>query len=204
MELPVAGETLWKQLPEKVRNQIRKARRSGCRASVGGIELLHDFYAIFSENMRDLGSPVHAAVLFSRLAEQLAENCRVVVVYADTVPAAAMIFRCRDNLHNPWASSLRRYRPISPNMLLYWTMMSYGCESGYGRFDFGRSSPGASTCRFKLQWGATMEPLIWHVLSLSGEYWDPASESLELEWWKGLSLARSRRRGPALRRWISL
>ena len=52
----------------KVRNQVRKARTCGCTVAVGGPERVDDFYAVFSENMRDLGSPVHEPGLFPNVA----------------------------------------------------------------------------------------------------------------------------------------
>ncbi len=166
--LPTSADELWRELSAKVRNQVRKARKCGCKAVVGGSELIDDFYGVFSENMRDLGSPVHDLELFHRLGRTLRGSLRVVMVYAGREPAAgAMVFRLGDTLFNPWASSLRRCRPLCANMLLYWAMLAYGSESGCSRFDFGRSSPGAPTCRFKLQWGARMEPLVWHVISLT-------------------------------------
>lgn len=204
-KLPAAAESLWRTLSAKVRNQVRKARACGCVAQLGGVELLDDFYQVFSENMRDLGSPVHARELFSGMLRHFKEQSRIITVSLNGTPAAAaMVFRTGSTLFNPWASSLRIFRPQCPNMLLYWTMLEHGCSSGCSVFDFGRSSPGASTCRFKLQWGAEMQPLTWHVFSLADCPWDPLSETLEHSWWKDLSLEESRCSGPGLRRWISL
>ena len=54
---PSASET-WEGLDRKVRNQVRKAQKSGLAAVTGGIELVPAFYRVFAENMRDLGTPV--------------------------------------------------------------------------------------------------------------------------------------------------
>jgi FemAB-related protein (PEP-CTERM system-associated) len=203
--LPDSTDNLWTGLAAKVRNQVRKARKCGCRAEIGGAELLVDFFAVFSENMRDLGSPVHALELFQRVAKGLENRTRIIVIYVDGTPvAAAMVFQHASTLYNPWASSLRSFRPFCPNMLLYWTMLRYGVDHGCSWFDFGRSSPGAPTCRFKLQWGAVMQPLVWHVFSFKPFDWDPTEESLIEDTWKMLDLEKSRRRGPSIRRWISL
>lgn len=203
--LPTSVDALWSELSAKVRNQIRKARRCGCTAKTGGIELLADFYAVFSENMRDLGSPVHAPELFRSLinSESLPTGIIVVSLYGKPA-AAAVVLLHNETLYNPWASSLRSYRPSCPNMLLYWSMLEYAIVNHCRWFDFGRSSPDAPTCRFKVQWGAGMEPLVWHVFSRKPHNWDPRSESLEYENWKSIDLERSRRDGPAIRRWISL
>ena len=203
--LPESVTTLWQGIGTKVRNQVRKARKSGCGVIVGGAELLDQFYAVFSENMRDLGSPVHDRLLFDRMVCQLPEQLRIFVVTIGDIPAAAaIVFLHNNTLYNPWASSLRRFRPDCPNMLLYWSMLAYGVEKKCRRFDFGRSSPNASTCHFKLQWGAKMQPLTWHVFSQEPHQWRPECETLVDAQLKDLPLEASRRGGPSARRWISL
>lgn len=203
--LPTSEKVLWSNLSAKVRNQVRKARRCGCVVKTGGAELLTDFYAVFSENMRDLGSPVHAPELFQSIIASESLRTGVMVVYLHCKPVAtAVVLLHNATAYNPWASSLRNYRPSCPNMLLYWLMLEYAVQNHCRWFDFGRSSPKATTCRFKVQWGAEMKPLGWHVFSRKPHSWDPRNESLEYENWKKTELERSRREGPAFRRWISL
>lgn len=203
--LAESSAMLWSLLSAKVRNQLRKAGKCGCVARTGGIELFDDFFAVFSENMRDLGSPVHDPALFRKLLADSAQQARAVVIFIGTLPvAAAIVFRHNATLYNPWASSLRRWRPSCPNMLLYWTMLEYGIATDCRWFDFGRSSPTASTCRFKSQWGAEKRPLVWHVFSRRPAMWNPHAESLVDNAWKAMGLEASRRDGPANRRWISL
>ena len=42
-------------------------------------------------------------------------------------------------------ASLREADRYSVNMLLYWTMLTFGIENGYGVFDFGRTTPESGT-----------------------------------------------------------
>lgn len=203
--LPDHPSSLWASLSDKVRNQVRKARKGGAVARVGGTELLGDFWGVFSENMRDLGSPVHDFRLFARLLGEASLRAEVVVVYlAGEAAAAAMVFRQGETIFNPWAASLRRLRPTCPNMLLYWAMLELAIARGCRIFDFGRSSPDSPAHRFKRQWGAETQPLCWHVFSQAGSPWQPQRESLSDPAWMSLSLAESRHRGPQVRRWISL
>jgi hypothetical protein len=53
-------------------------------------------------------------------------------------------------------------------MFLYWTALSFGCESRFGTFDFGRSTVGGGTYRFKSQWGAQPRQLHWHYWLKNG------------------------------------
>jgi len=169
LTLPPSGEQLWNQLKAKVRNQIRKAHRSALTVQRGGRELLNDFHAVYCRNMRDLGSPPHKRRFFELIADAFAAQVTLFVVRAGRQPvAAAWTLRDRNSLHVPWAASDRRFKPQCPNMLLYWSMLRYACESEARCFDFGRSTRGSGTYRFKKQWGAAEQPLYWHYIVANG------------------------------------
>jgi hypothetical protein len=61
----------------------------------------------------------------------------------------------------PWASSLRRFNHLSPNMLLYWNMLKHSITKGFQVFDFGRSTRDSGTFSFKEQWGAVPHETFW-------------------------------------------
>jgi FemAB-related protein (PEP-CTERM system-associated) len=152
----------WSSLDKKVRNQVRKAEKSGLTIDSGGPELLNAFYAVFARNMRDLGTPVYGRELFAQVLNAFPTSARIHVVRLGTVPVAAgLTVRSRGRLEIPWASSIRDYNPLCPNHLLYWGAIQYAIETGCDVFDFGRSSPEAGTFKFKEQWGAQPLPLHW-------------------------------------------
>lgn len=112
----------------------------------------------------------------------------------------------------PWASSLRRYNRLNPNMLLYWTFLALAADGGHSRFDFGRSTVGEGTFRFKEQWGAKPAPLFWENLSApeatgapgtSGVLAHKGRRAAEMLW-TYLPLGITTLLGPSLRRNISL
>jgi FemAB-related protein (PEP-CTERM system-associated) len=168
LDLPSNPEALWSRLDRKVRNQVRKAEKSGLEVAAGGLELLGEFYEVFAHNMRDLGTPVYSRLFFQRVLQEFPEATRVVVVkQAASVVAAGISYAHRDSLEVPWASSLRAYRSLCPNNLLYWTILQQAVRNGVRTFDFGRSTPGEGTCQFKAQWGARPEPLCWEYQLVS-------------------------------------
>lgn len=169
LELGESEETLWKGFNAKLRNQIRKAEKSGCSAKVGGIELLDDFYTVFARNMRDLGTPVYGKQFFAEVLQAFPDDSKIVSVYLEGQPVAAgFLNRFRHTFEIPWASSIREYNPLCPNNLLYWTALQHALASGCTRFDFGRSTPGEGTYKFKEQWGAKPVALHWQYLLPSG------------------------------------
>jgi len=163
LPLPASGEALWKGLGAKLRNQVQKPRKEGLTAAVGRDELLDDFYRVFAHNMRDLGTPVYSSAFFRNILQRFPDRTWVVVVYKDRLPlAGGFLATFRDRVEIPWASSLREYNRLGPNMLLYWTCLEWACTKGFGVFDFGRSTIGESTFRFKEQWGAQPHQLYWY------------------------------------------
>ena len=72
------------RLDRKVRNQVRKAQKSGFTVDVGRQpQLSKTSTAVFAENMRDLGTPVYSKRLFSSALAQFPERARICVVSHD-------------------------------------------------------------------------------------------------------------------------
>ena len=169
LALPATSDELWQRFPSKLRAQIRRPTKEGATSEEGGAELLDDFYAVFSRNMRDLGTPAFPKSLFREMCSSFPDSTRIFVVRLDGKPCAAGItYGFRDRLEIPSASSLREFNRVSVNMLLYWRVLQYAVREGYRTFDFGRSTVNAGTYRFKRQWGAEPEQLRWHYKLMSG------------------------------------
>jgi serine/alanine adding enzyme len=163
LPLPASSEDLWKGFPSKLRSQIKRAQQEDMTVHVGREDQLDAFYEVFAANMRDLGTPVYARKFFATLLSTLPESTHICSVRLRGEPVAAgFLIGFRKTLEIPWASSLRRYSRLSPNMLLYWSVLKFACERGYNVFDFGRSSPESGPHRFKMQWGGTPIALSWH------------------------------------------
>ncbi len=210
LELPDSPGALMKSFKSKLRSQIRRPQKEGLIAQLGGLDLLEDFYSVFATNMRDLGSPVHSKRFIETTLKVFPENARIVVVYKGKLPlACSLIAGFKNTLENPWASSLRQYGRLSPNMLLYWAMLEYACDNGFQRFDFGRSSPDEGTYKFKEQWGAKPVPLYWQYISLNGKTTgnsisEDSKFQLASEIWKRLPVTLTKVIGPRIRKHIGL
>ena len=163
LPLPDTADTLLKGLKAKVRSQAKKPFRDGLTIQSGGRDLLDAFYPLFAENMRDLGSPVHAREWIRQILLQFKNRAVLFIVrMPDRTPAAGGILLCHPRMVSvPWASSLRRYNRWNPNMMLYWAFLKFAADHHYPMFDFGRSTPGEGTYSFKKQWGAEPSPLHW-------------------------------------------
>ncbi len=206
MTLPLARDrdAMWSGLDRKVRNQVRKAEKSGVVAASGGIDLLDDFYDVFARNMRDLGTPVYGRSLFAAILECLPNDARIHVARVEgRTIAAALSYAYGSTIEVPSASSHREHRALCPNHLLYWSMICGAIAEGRRTFDFGRSTPDDGTYHFKAQWGAVPERLSWEYRLAPGARVptdDRHSRKFQttIEMWKRLPVAVATALGPRL------
>lgn len=207
LELPASVDELWKGFSPKVRNQIRKAEHERVTIKWGGRELLRDFYDVFSRNMRDLGTPVFSCRLFASILTHLSDRAEVCVArHAGRAVAGAILVHGRGISEVPSASSLRRANHLNCNMLMYWHLLVRSIERGHQTFDFGRSSAGSNTYRFKAQWGAVPHPAIWQYYvrqgSVSEMRPDNPKNQRRIAVWKRLPVWLTRLVGPPIVRGI--
>ncbi len=183
LPLPSTAEALWSGFPSKLRSQVRKPQKEGMEVRFGA-DQLEPFYAVFARNMRDLGSPAHPRRFFRILSEELGERVWFACAYHKGVAVAGGCgLEFRGTFEITWASALREYNSLSPNMLLYWEFMQRAAQLGLEQFDFGRCTPNSGSHRFKLQWGAQDVPLHWYRHSTTAGATTPRQDE------GGLSLA---------------
>ena len=195
---------LMNSFPSKLRSQIRGAVKKELSAKIGKHDELNNFYKIFSINMKELGTPVYPKNFFKNILDKFHKNTWITTIYSKNIPlASGFLISYKNMVEIPWASSIKEFNRLSPNMLLYWTCLQFSCENGYSVFDFGRSTMGESTYKFKQQWGAKPVQLNWH-------YWirdnkpipeiSPANSKYQLaiKVWKKLPLPVTRVLGPQI------
>ncbi|MDK8464251.1 FemAB family XrtA/PEP-CTERM system-associated protein [Marinobacter sp. SS13-12] len=170
LPLPENTDELWDSFQPKVRAQIRRGQREMSEFTIGGPELLDEFYRVFSVNMRDLGTPVYGKVFFANLLKALEGQAWLVVARIDgQAVGCAFLTGYHGRMEIPWASTLRRYNHTSINMSMYWKILEFAVQRGLQVFDFGRCSRDAGTYRFKQQWGAQPLKLYWDYVLPDGE-----------------------------------
>jgi len=170
LPLPAKIDDLWDSFQPKVRAQIRRGQREMTELTIGGLELLDEFYRVFSVNMRDLGTPVYGKDFFANLLQTLEGQAWLVVARINgRAVGCAFLTGYKGRMEIPWASTLRRYNHTSINMGMYWKVLEFAVQQGFEVFDFGRCSEGAGTYRFKQQWGAQPLKLYWDYVLPDGE-----------------------------------
>ncbi|MCB2218500.1 MAG: FemAB family PEP-CTERM system-associated protein [Desulfobulbaceae bacterium] len=210
LALPSSGDALLASLKAKVRSQVKKAEKNGVQFRWAKANGLDSFYKVFSRNMRDLGSPVHSKKLFAGILKHYGDQTRIgLATYQDTCIGAGLILSTQEKTAIPWASTLRQYNHLAPNMLLYWNFLKYAADNGKKTFDFGRSTEGEGTYHFKKQWGCMPIPLTWYCHRLKGagpeeEKTSGSNRQAAAKLWQKMPLALANTAGPVLRKYISL
>ena len=214
LALPETSEALLAGFKAKLRSQIKKAEKNGLTFVIGNNEsLLSAFYDVFATNMRDLGSPTHSKQWFECISRFYAEHCIISIIKYNSITIGAGIILINGKTATiPWASTLRKYNKLAPNMLLYWSLLQYATDNGCQQFDFGRSSIDEGTFRFKQQWGAEPVELDWRTfpVSINNEVkQDNLHQSSSLRKtaeniWRKLPLPLTIQLGSKVRKYISL
>lgn len=204
LNLPEQNEILWQAIGTKVRAQIKKGESHSFEFKTGQLDLLDDFYRVFSINMRDLGTPVYAKRFFHTLLTQLPKHSTLAVLYYKNQPVSGgFLLGYRDTLEIPWASTLKSANHLNANMVFYWQVLQFAIQNRYVFFDFGRSSKDAPTYRFKKQWGSEEAQLYWSYPWLANNELPSlnpgnAKYQLAITMWKKLPLWLSKVLGPRI------
>lgn len=227
LPLPNDASTLMASFKSKLRSQIKKANENNFEIRFGTTELLQDFYGVFAENMRDLGTPVYSKSLFREILKAFppknsphtspAHNptpnpthsgqAELGVVYLNAYPtAAALLIHHQGKTEVPSASSLRRFNATGVNMWMYSKLLDRAIERKSQCFDFGRSSVGSGTYKFKEQWGAKPHQATWQFYVRKGNPTDMRPDSPNkqklIRLWQKLPVTITRWIGPPIVRGI--
>ncbi|MFQ5688796.1 MAG: FemAB family XrtA/PEP-CTERM system-associated protein [Gemmatimonadota bacterium] len=203
---PGDPEQLWKELRAKVRSQVRRPRKEGIEVRFGPDQVA-PFCSVYRRHMRDLGTPAQGLALFELIQETFPDDVWFGCAYDGSRPVAAGCgFVWDGEFEMTWASALRAYSRVAPNMLLYWRFMERAAQRGLRLFNFGRCTPGGGTHRFKRQWGSRDEPLWWYYRASGRRASTPSPDEAAYAWgprlWRRLPLPVANILGPRIVRYI--
>jgi len=139
-------------IPRKQRAVVRKTLKGGLSSHVDtDVDAL---FRIYSESVRNLGTPVFAKRYFTALQATFGRDCDIVVIREGAEAfSAVMNFYFRDTVMPYYGGGRRAARRSGANDFLYWEVMRRAAARGYGRFDFGRSKSDTGAFAFKKNWG---------------------------------------------------
>jgi FemAB-related protein (PEP-CTERM system-associated) len=192
--------------PRSRRRGVRKAQDKGLRAEVDADTAR--LYSIYSESLRNLGTPVFTRRYPAILQETFGNSCDVLtVVSGSTAVASVMNFYFRDEVMPYYAGSIPVARELAAYDFLYWHVMERARRRGARVFDFGRSRQGSGSFEFKVHWGFVPETLAYQYLLVRATAMPNLSPSNSqyqrlIGVWRYLPLPVTRWIGPPLARYL--
>lgn len=210
LPLPGDADVLWKSFKSetKVRNHVRKAEKGGITTECGGLELMDEFYDLYTIRMHQLGTPAYPRRLMENIVTTFPETSRVLVARLNGLAVAVRLAVSYNGVvESCWGVTRIEYNDISPNHALYWAALKHYCAAGAKYFDFGRSTVNTPPYFFKKQWGSPQ-------IQLHYQYWSPRGQEFSIltpdnskyrrkvELWKKLPLWLTRVAGPIVSRGI--
>ena len=147
-----------KAIPRKQRAMVRKGISAGLQ---GEIDAAPDrLYRIYSESVRNLGTPVFPKSLFGNLSKSFGEDCDILTIsHEGQALASVMNFYFRDEVLPYYGGSVLAARNVAANDFMYWEVMRRAADRGFRVFDYGRSKIGTGSYSFKKNWGFEPAPL---------------------------------------------
>lgn len=167
--LSVDNEENMKAIPRKQRAMVRKGIKFGLKAVID--EQPDRLFAMYSESVRNLGSPVFPRKLFYFLKEEFGKNCEILTIETEEGQAVSsvMTFYFRDEVVPYYGGGTFEARNLAANDFMYWSLMEravsvWGCRI----FDFGRSKNGTGAFSFKKNWGFEPQALHYEFILKEG------------------------------------
>ena len=197
-------------IPRKQRAELRKGLAADLYISIGSDQTDRDaHYAVFSESVRNLGTPVFPRQLFAEVLDSFGDDADILTVWHGGQPVASVLSLYHRGVVMPyWGGGTRAARLLRANDRMYFELMRHARQRGCTRFDFGRSKVGSGAAAFKQNWGFAAEPLAyasWTAPGAPQRDADPTSRrhAARIALWKKLPLAVANRLGPLLARGLA-
>jgi FemAB-related protein (PEP-CTERM system-associated) len=184
---------------------IRKGAAKGLTARPSAS--CSEFYRVYAESLRNLGTPVLPAGYFHSLQRVFAGRCEIMTVAPAGHPAIAtvMSFYFRDEVLPYYGGGSATAREYHAYDFMYWELLVHALARGARLFDFGRSREGSGSYRFKTHWGFEPEPLSYqydlvHAASVPNVTPDNPRYHALIRAWQMLPLPVTKMIGPWLAR----
>ena len=145
-------------IPRKQRAMVRKGQQNGLQTRQD--DDARDLYQMYSESLRNLGTPVFARRYLRILLQVFGSDAEVLTVMREGAPVSSVLsFRFRNQILPYYGGGTSAARGVAANDFMYWQVMEHAREQGLSVFDFGRSKRDTGSFDFKKNWGFEPQPL---------------------------------------------
>lgn len=200
---------------QEILQSIKKKQRANVRQSLKNnlvVEKTSDVdsvHRIYSESVRNLGTPVFPKKFFALLISTFGEDVDLMSVKKDGVSVSAVLsFYYKDTVLPYYGGGTPDARQLKSNDFMYYSLMCRAKrEKNASVFDFGRSKNESGSGNYKKTWGITPQPLYYYCQlveadSLPNLSPDNPKYKYFIQLWKKLPLFITERLGPYLSKYL--
>jgi FemAB-related protein (PEP-CTERM system-associated) len=193
-------------IPRKQRAMVRKGLQKNLTVAIDQDPTRH--YDLYSESLRNLGTPVFAKRYLQALQTTFGPDCEILTVLHEGAPVASVLsFYFRDEVLPYYGGGTLAARPVAGNDFMYWAVMERARERGLKIFDYGRSKRGTGSFDFKVHWGFEPEPLHYEYFLVRAAQLpnlSPTNPKYErmIRLWQRLPLRVTQMLGPPVARYL--
>lgn len=194
-----------KAIPRKKRADVRKGLNSDT-LSVDTNFSLDGFFQIYSESVRNLGTPVFPKTFFAAVRDEFPNDVEISAINGPDGPLSAlMTYFFRDQVMPYYGGAVPAARKAHAYDLMYFKLMGRAVERGCNVFDFGRSKRGSGAFDFKTYWGFEPTPLHYAFHLYKGDSLPEVNPNnpkykLMIDVWRKLPLPVANALGPLIAR----
>lgn len=209
-DLAVDDEAQLLAIPRKQRAEVRRSLKGDLAVSTGSTQADRAaHYAVYSESVRNLGTPVFPRRLFDEVLDAFGEDADILTVWDGDTPISSVLSLYHGGAVMPyWGGGIFAARHLRANERMYYELMLHARRKGMIRFDFGRSKTGSGPYSYKKNWGFEPKPLSyasWAAEPAQARDVDPTSDaySAKIALWKKLPLRLANIVGPHIARGLA-
>lgn len=162
--LPETKEELLLIINKNLKRKINKAKNSDLEIKIGNIELLDDFYNVYSKKMHELGSPAYGKDFFKQLFETYSFGDAVIfrVQQFKKTIGAAVVLSYNGFYESAWFATDKSAYKNYVSDYLHWQIIKYAIDKHAEIYSFGRSTFESSVYIYKNHWPVTDLPIYYY------------------------------------------
>lgn len=209
-DLAASDEAQLTWVPRKQRAEVRKGLAADLTVTTGTTSADREaHYAVYSESVRNLGTPVFPRRLFTEVLDAFGQDADILTIWHQGQPISSVLSLYHRGTVMPyWGGGTHAARKLRANDRMYFELMLHARRRGCTRFDFGRSKVNSGAGEFKKNWGFEAEPLgyaSWTARGAEARDADPTSSrhAARIAMWKKLPLPVANLIGPWIARGLA-
>ncbi|MBE91037.1 FemAB family XrtA/PEP-CTERM system-associated protein [Alteromonas macleodii] len=207
MPIPDDEQAILQSIKKKQRANVRQSLKNELTAKETSD--ISEVHRIYSESVRNLGTPVFPKRYFSKLKEVFSDRVELLSIKNGEQPVSAVLsFYYKNKVLPYYGGGTPEARYCRGNDFMYYSLM---CRAREKRdcevFDFGRSKNNSGSGSYKKTWGIEPQPLYYYcqlvrATNLPNLSPDNPKYRYFIKMWKKLPLFVTERLGPYLSRFL--